>query len=69
MKKLNQKLFITAVIACVLELVAIVYVGMNEIVLPTWGIIGMGVLAVVALLSLVLFLIRKCNGADQWDNL
>lgn len=64
MEILTKKLFMTAIIVCLLELVTIICVGIYEIIFPTWGIVAIGVLAVVALLSLVLFFIRKYNVAD-----
>jgi len=69
MKNLTKKLFLTAIIAMILLLVAIVCVGVYEIVLPTWGVLCMGGLALVALLSLVLVLIRLYNGAYELDDL
>ena len=69
MKNLTMKLFFTAIILFLLELVAIVCVGVYEIDLPTWGVVCMGIVTLVALISLVLFLIRVYTGAYQFDNL
>ena len=69
MKNLSKKLFVTAVILSLLEAVAIFVIGYYEIVLPKWGVYVMGAVAVLALVSLLLFISRQFTGADKFDGI
>lgn len=70
MKKMNQKLFVTAVVCALIEVALIFYFGMSgNTHLPMWGLIATGVTGTVMTVSMLLFIIRKITGADKWDNI
>lgn len=70
MKKINQKLFVTAFVCALIEVALIFYFGLSGVtVLPKWGLVTLGVVGVIMTVSMLLFIIRKITGADKWDNI
>lgn len=68
MKKLNEKLFFTAVICGIIAVALLCYFGLSGIApIPKWGLIAFFADGAVMCAALLIFLIRKATGADRWD--
>ena len=68
MKKLNEKLFFTALVCGIIAVALIFYFGIKGITpIPTWGSVAFAIDGIIMCGAMLIFLIRKATGAEQWD--
>ena len=68
MKKLNEKLFFTALVCGIIAVALIYYFGIKGITpIPTWGSVALAIDGLIMCGAMLIFLIRKATGAEQWD--
>ena len=62
-KKITQKLFATAVVLAVIEILLIVYFAIKSIIpIPLWGDITLWGLGSLVILLMIVYVIRRCRG-------
>ena len=69
-KKLTQKLLVSVVMLAVVELSLVVYFAIKSISpIPLWGEMTLWGLGGLVILLLIIYVIRKLNQSEDWDNL
>ena len=70
MKKLNEKLFFTALVCGIIAVALIYYFGIKGITpIPTWGSVALAIDGTIMCGAMLIFLIRKATGAGEWDSI